>query len=198
MDPHSHIFDFPTAPAVSSAGRSRRRFLPARLVLLVAVMFAAGCGRSRPDPALDLPVFFTCDTRGRLEPCGCFIGQFGGLTRLKTVLDAEAPTNALRLDVGDAIGGKEDYDLIEYRYMLRAFAAMHYDALNLGWREARLSAAQLKELNRTSPVPMLSANLRNKADGKPIFEPYRILQRGGFRVAVIGRARSARSGRQPG
>ena len=56
----------------------------------------------------------------------------------------------------------------------------------MGQREAKLSAAQLKEFNRTSPVPMLSANLRDKADGKPIFDSYRILQRGGFRVAVIG------------
>jgi hypothetical protein len=173
-------------PPVSRLGTAVRRLVSVPLLLLLALMFAAGCGRSRPTPALDLPVYFTCDTRGRLEPCGCFIGQFGGLTRLKTVLDAEAPTNALRLDVGDAIGGKEDYDLLQYQYMLRAFAVMQYDALNIGRREAALSAAQLKELKHTTPVPMLSANLRDKADGKLIFDSYRILQRGGFRVAVIG------------
>ncbi|MGB7749764.1 MAG: multiheme c-type cytochrome [Verrucomicrobiia bacterium] len=165
---------------------SKRELVRGILLLLLAVIFAGGCGKPRQNPSLDLPIYFTCDTQGRLEPCGCFVGQFGGLTRLKTVLEAEAPTNALRLDAGDAIGGKEDYDLIQYRYMLRAFAAMHYDALNMGQREAKLSAAQLKEFNRTSPVPMLSANLRDKADGKPIFDSYRILQRGGFRVAVIG------------
>ena len=58
-----------------------------------ALLLAAGCGPA-PPPSLDLPVYFTCDTRGRLEPCGCFAGQFGGLTRLKTVLDAEAPAGA--------------------------------------------------------------------------------------------------------
>ena len=78
----------------------------------------------------------------RLEPCGCFDGQFGGLTRLKTVLD-DAPENALRVDVGDAAAGREDYDLIEYRYMLRAFATMKFDALNVGHREAQLTASQL-------------------------------------------------------
>ena len=118
----------------------------------------------RRTGSLDLPVYFTCDTHGRLEPCGCFAGQFGGLTRLKTVLDAEAPAGALRVDVGDAIGGHEDYDLIEYRYMLRAFAAMNYDALNIGAREAQFTAAQLQEIRKHFPVPILSANLLDKAD----------------------------------
>ena len=55
------------------------------------------------------------------------------------------------MDVGDAIGGHEDYELIQYRYLLRAFAAMKYDALNIGHREAQLSAAQLRELRRPFP-----------------------------------------------
>jgi hypothetical protein len=155
------------------------------VVLLLLSLLLTGCTPDTRLP-LDLPLYFTCDTRGRLEPCGCFTGQFGGLTRLKTVLDSEAPATALRLDVGDAIGGHEDYDLIEYRYLLRAFAAMKYDALNIGHREAKLSAAQLQDIKRTSPVPILSANLLDKATGKPIFDAFRVVQRGGFRIAIVG------------
>ncbi len=123
---------------------------------------------------------------GAARPCGCFTGQFGGLTRLKTVLDAEAPPGAIRVNIGDAISGHEDYDVIQYRYMLRAFAAMKFDALNAGQREAQLSAAQLRQLKASSPVPILSANLLDKASRKPIFEPYRVVQRNGLRVALIG------------
>ena len=104
------------------------------------LLFVWGCDNAPPAP-FDLPIYFTCDTHGRLAPCGCFTGQFGGLTRLKTVLDAEAPTNSVRVDVGDAIGGPQDFDLIEYDYLLRAYASMKFDALNLGHREAALSAA---------------------------------------------------------
>ena len=154
--------------------------LPAVLLLL-----AGGCSRT-PPAALDLPVYFTCDTDGRLEPCGCFVGQFGGLTRLKTVLDAEAPPGALRVDAGDAAGGREDFDLIEYRYLLRAFAAMNYDALNIGRREAQFTAAQLQEIKRFSPAPIISANLLDQAGRKPLFDSYRIVQRGAFRIAIIG------------
>jgi hypothetical protein len=154
--------------------------------LLGLLFLAAGCGKTPPAQPLDLPVYFTCDTRGRLEPCGCFTGQYGGLTRLKTVLDTEAPANALRLDVGDAIGGHEDYDLIEYRYVLRAFAAMNYDALNLGGREAQFTAAQLREVKKNSPVPIISANLLDQNSRQPLFESYRLFRRGAMRVAVIG------------
>src|SRR5438105_12114292 len=82
------------------------------VLLCSALIFCGGCGSKQARSPVELPIYFTCDTRGRLEPCGCFEGQFGGLTRLKTVLDASAPTNALRVDVGDAIAGREDYDLI--------------------------------------------------------------------------------------
>ena len=155
-------------------------------LILFSVLFVSGCGQSSPPPTLDLPVYFTCDTDGRLEPCGCFTGQFGGLTRLKTVLDAEAPAGALRVDVGDAIGGHEDYDLIEYRYILRAFASMKYDAVNIGQHEAQFSAAQLRAIKSASPVPVLSANLLDPTTRQPIFDSYRIVQRGAFRVAIIG------------
>lgn len=154
--------------------------------LTLGLFFCGSCGSKKPVTPFELPVFFTCDTRGRLEPCGCFEGQFGGLTRLKTVLDKIASTNALRVDVGDAIGGREDYDLIQHGYMLRAFAAMNYDALNLGHREAELSVAQLRDIKRTTPVPMISANLLDKATGQPIFDAYRIIERDGFRIALIG------------
>ncbi len=153
-------------------------------VLLLIAM--PGCNNPASRAPLDLSLYFTCDNHGRLVPCGCFTGQFGGMTRLKTVLDAEAPPDAIRLDVGDAIAGKEDYHLIEYRYLLQAFAAMKFDALNIGHREAQLSAAQLRKLRETSPVPILSANLLDRATGKCIFEPYRILPRGAYRIAVVG------------
>lgn len=174
----------PIFPGTKSKLTTQNRRGLACLLFLVAV--AGGCGGPGKRASCDLPIYFTCDTRGRLEPCGCFEGQFGGLTRLKTVLDGEAPEPALRVDVGDAIGGREDYDLIEYRYLLRAFAAMKFDALNVGHREAQLSAAQLREIKKTSPVPILSANLLDKATGKPIFDSYKIVKRGGFRIAVVG------------
>jgi len=153
---------------------------------LLLCVLASGCNKASPPPTLDLPIYFTCDTDGRLEPCGCSAGQFGGLTRLKTVLDAEAGPQALRVDVGDAAGGSADYDLIEYGYVLRACAAMKYDAVNIGQNEAQFSATQLESIKGSSTVPIVSANLLDKTTGQPIFDAYRIVQRGAFRIGIIG------------
>jgi nitrate/TMAO reductase-like tetraheme cytochrome c subunit len=138
----------------------------------------------RAAPMLD--VFFTCDVRGRLVPCGCFSGQLGGLTRVATMIGLGAQPASLKVDAGDAIRGPADYEVIEYRHIQRAFAAMGYEALNVGLREAQLSAATLRELKRTAPVPMLGANLLDRATGQPILDAYRIVRRGAQRIAIVG------------
>lgn len=166
--------------------RIGRGFYAAVLVLAVLAAWAAGCSKTGARRDLNLPLFFTCDINGRLVPCGCFTGQFGGMTRLKTVLETEAPAQALRLDVGDAVGGSEDYHAIEYRYILRAFADLGYDALNVGHREARLGPERLRELRTNSPVPILSANLLDAATRRPLFAPWRIVQRSGYRIGIVG------------
>ncbi len=151
------------------------------------LLLLTACKPAADSPAtLDLPIWFTADMDGRLEPCGCFTGQYGGMSRLRTVLDAEAGPSALRVDVGDAIAGAADYDVIQYRHQLRAFEGMHYDALNLGHREARLAVGTLRELRKLSAVPLLGANLLDAVTRQSVAEPYRILVRGGFRIAVIG------------
>ena len=142
--------------------------------------------KKAPSTPPRLTLFFTGDTRGRLVPCGCFTGQYGGLTRLKTALDRGANTNTIKVDVGDAIAGPEDFNVIQYRYILQAYQGMGYDALNLGQREAQLSAPQLRELKASATVPLLSANLLDQQTGRPIFDGSRIITRGGFKIALIG------------
>ncbi len=163
---------------------------PAITVLLlagvVAIALLAGCGMKQSGKTTDVGVFFVSDTRGRLVPCGCFSGQYGGLTRLKTALDTVDFGNSIRLDVGNAIRGTEDYNVIEYRYMQKAYAQMHFDALNLGEREAGLTVEQLRALKQDSPVTLISANLLDEATGAPVCEPWKIVERGGLKIGLLG------------
>jgi hypothetical protein len=108
------------------------------------------------------------------------------LTRLKTFLTTNATPSDVRLDVGDAIAGPKDYQIMQYDYILRAYADMAYDALNIGHREAQLSAAQLAKFRQTSPVTLLSANLFDQSTGKRIFDATKIIQRDGRKIAVVG------------
>ncbi|HEX8313093.1 MAG TPA: multiheme c-type cytochrome [Chthoniobacteraceae bacterium] len=157
----------------------------ALLLLVVAVAFFMR-SEVRSPKASTVTFAFTCDVRGRLVPCGCFSGQMGGLTRVATLFSKRALPGAIGLDIGDAIEGSEDFHRIEYRYILQAFAAMGYEAANLGHREAALSAVELRELKSTAAVPMISANLLDSATGEPLFETHRVIEREGHRIALIG------------
>lgn len=158
---------------------------------LVTVLAAAVFHLARPagplaDPGF-LTIHFTCDTSGRLEPCGCFTGQHGGLTRLKSWLDARKATGpVLKLDVGGAIAGGADYDLIQYRYLTRAYHVMDFAALNMGAAEARLPAETLANLASTSPVPLLSASLVDASSRREVLQPYQIIKAAGSRIGILG------------
>ena len=159
------------------------------LLLLLAVALAFHFRPEKKAEATDgsFTVHFTCDTFGRLEPCGCFTGQHGGLTRLRTWLEArDDAKKSIKLDVGGAVAGAADYDIIQYRYLARAYATMGYSALNMGAREAALPADTLAELSRTSPVPMISASLIRSDNEAPILEPFRIIENDGTRIGILG------------
>jgi hypothetical protein len=145
-----------------------------------------------------LTIHFTCDAMGRLEPCGCFTGQHGGLTRLRTWLEENPVEGAsLKVDVGGAISGGADYDIIQYRYMARAYATMGFAALNMGGREAALPAETLTKLASSSPVPMISASLVSTETRNGLLEPWRVVDCGGLKIGVLGVV-SPRSVAEPG
>lgn len=173
----------------------------AATILLVAAVTAAilHFTRSNTKDAVGLlTVHFTCDTAGRLEPCGCFSGQHGGLTRLRTWLEErENPGPVLKLDVGGAIAGGADYDFIQYRYLARAYGTMGFSALNMGGREAMIPARTLTSLAAVSPVPLVSASLVDAETRKPVLEPFRIVELDGTRVGILGVV-SPRSVPEPG
>jgi len=162
---------------------------PVVLLALVAVGIGVGFAilkKPAPPKPQALTALFTADVRGRLVPCGCFTGQMGGLTRVATLFGKGTAAEELRVDVGDAISGGADFQRIEYRYVQEAFAKMGFAALNVGWREAGLSAAQLREIKAHGPVPMVSANLLDAATGVPLFDTHKIVQRGAWRIALVG------------
>jgi hypothetical protein len=166
-----------------------RRFVVPLAALALAVAGVAAWAflvRKTATKPRDLTLIFTCDVRGRIVPCGCFTGQMGGLTRIASLAGKGAQPEVLKVDIGDAIEGPADYEQIEYRYIQHAFAKMGYDALNVGHREAQLSAPQLRDLKAKSPVPMLSANLLDASTRAPIFDAYRVVHRGAWRIALVG------------
>ena len=156
-----------------------------KILLSLSLILLTACN---DEHFKDTPVtvVFSCDTQGRLEPCGCFSGQYGGLSRITTRVAQFDKGLILKVDAGDAISGRQDYDLILYKYVQQAFKQMNYDAMNIGAREAALSLEQLKSISLNKAPPLISANLFNQKTGKPVFKQSLLLNKQGLKVLITG------------
>lgn len=164
-----------------------RRFI--LLFLLLASLGVGGWFYFRQPPPHNSPqqldIYFTCDTRGRIEPCGCFSGQMGGVTRVSTVIK-NAPAGAIKFEVGDSIAGNQDFQVLQYTHLLEALGQVGYHAVNLGRREVSLKAEQIEALSSASPVPMLSTNVFHSVKDQPLVRPWLVLKQNGVRIGVVG------------
>ncbi|YCM42594.1 multiheme c-type cytochrome [Verrucomicrobiaceae bacterium 227] len=166
---------------------------PATAALVCLVIAAIGGlvayygSNSKPlvGNAKKIPIYFTCDTHGRLEPCGCFTGQLGGLTRIQTWLDSHQVENSLLVDVGNSLAGQDDFHAIKYEHILEAFELMGYHALNLGGAEARLPLTTLREIISSTEAPLLSASLIDTSTRDLIAPPTRIVELRGQKIGIL-------------
>lgn len=84
------------------------------------------------------------------------------------------------VDNGDFMSGRGKKEQLAAEYLLRAFAMMNYDAINLGERDFLQGLQFLKEMEKKYKLPFASANIF-QADGEtPVFQPYIIKELRGF------------------
>lgn len=163
-----------------------RYFCYAWLACAAALTYLSiGCD-SKPSAPEAARIVLTADIRGRLVPCGCFTGQLGGMTRLYTILQQDSGLPELRVDAGDAIQGSQDFEVMEYYSILEAFEMMHFQALNIGAREAQLPAETHRQIRTKTTAPLVSANLIDTVSGEPIHEPFIETEIGDQRVIITG------------
>ncbi|UCD71348.1 MAG: hypothetical protein JSW70_10190 [Syntrophobacterales bacterium] len=68
----------------------------------------------------------------------------------------------------------------------RAYHRMGYQVVNIGSDDLSAGIEFLRELQREIHVPLISANLLDQQDGKPIFKSHMVLDLGGIRAGVFG------------
>lgn len=169
------------------------------LAAVLAVAVALAGGRAAPNPVPDVAsktipeipghfrIFFTADTRGYLEPCGCVEGQFGGVARRATYLRATRRPGDLLLDLGNINLGQRPHDRLRLTYVLRALAELRYDALVPGEGELSLEEEFERAARRSTPPLAICANLRYSDSKEPVFPPYRTHELpDGRKLAVVG------------
>jgi sulfur-oxidizing protein SoxB len=117
-------------------------------------------------------------------------GRMGGVDRIATVLKsirAEREDNTLFLDGGDTWQGSYTSLKTGGADMIEVMNALQPDAMTGHW-EFTYGADKVKEMVEALPFPFLGGNIRDTEWDEAVFEAYRIYERGGVRIGVIGQA----------
>src|SRR5476651_895371 len=117
-------------------------------------------------------------------------GRIGGLDRLATVVKrvrAERGDKVLLLDGGDTWQGSLGANASKGQDMVDCMALLQPDAMTGHW-EFTYGEARVKELINGLGFPFLALNIRDTEWNEPAFEPMKMFERGGVKVAVLGQA----------
>lgn len=95
------------------------------------------------DPKPDLVLVVTGEMQGYLRPCGCSLGQQGGLARrggLLRYLREDRHWDILPIDLGDLVGRSTSFEADRYHYALDSLEKLGYAAISIGPNDLALSA----------------------------------------------------------
>ncbi len=154
---------------------------------LPLALLLAACATPPARPPLHLTILHTNDHHGRFWPNAD--GEYG-LAARKTVIDrvraevAAAGGHTLLLDGGDVNTGVPESDMLDAEPDFKGMALLGYDAMAVGNHEFDKPLAVLARQRQWAGFPLLSANIYQGAER--MFEPFRIFERGGYRIAVLG------------
>jgi sulfur-oxidizing protein SoxB len=124
-------------------------------------------------------------------------GRVGGMDRLATLIGAiraeRGADRTLLLDGGDSLQGS--YTALQSKGgdMARVLAALGVEATTGHW-EFTLGEARVKELYGdiehpgTSGLAFFAGNVRENEFEEPVFKAFRIFEKGGIRIGVVGQA----------
>src|SRR5208283_3278892 len=136
-----------------------------------------------------LTILYDNDIHGHLIPfddarSGKNIGGAARRTSLMNKFKSENP-NTLILDAGDMLTGTPISGFFKGEADYGTFERMPYDAMAIGNHDFDYSQATLRHFIKTSPIPVLSANIF-ESDNQLIAKPYIIKNVGGLKLAIIG------------
>jgi sulfur-oxidizing protein SoxB len=117
-------------------------------------------------------------------------GKIGGLDRLATVVKqtrAERGDKVLLLDGGDTWQGSLGANASKGQDMVDCMALLKPDAMTGHW-EFTYGEARVKELIKGLDFPFLALNIRDTEWNEAAFEPMKMFERGGVKIAVLGQA----------
>lgn len=118
-------------------------------------------------------------------------GRMGGFDRIATIIKAiraeRGEANCLLLDGGDTWTNSWGALQTKAQDVVEAMNLLKPDAMTGHW-EFTLGAERVKDITGKLPFPFLAQNIRDTEFEDRVFEPRKMFERGGAKVAVIGQA----------
>ncbi len=117
-------------------------------------------------------------------------GRMGGLDRIATIVKAiraERGDKVLLLDGGDTWTNSWSALQTNGQDMVDVMNLLKPDAMTAHW-EFTLGEARVKEIVDKLPFAFLAQNIRDAEFNDPVFESYKMFEKGGVKIAVIGQA----------
>ena len=118
-------------------------------------------------------------------------GRLGGLDRLATVVKAvraeRGADKVLFLDGGDTWQGSFVSNRTKGQDVVDCFKLLKADAMTGHW-EFTYGETRVLELIKALGSPFLALNVRDKEWQEPVFDAYKLFEKGGVKVAVLGQA----------
>ncbi|UTE77361.1 5'-nucleotidase C-terminal domain-containing protein [Rossellomorea sp. KS-H15a] len=132
-----------------------------------------------------ITILHTNDSHSKVKE-GTYEGM--GFAKMATLIkqyEAENE-NTLLLDAGDTFHGTPFATLSKGESIAELFNALGYDALAAGNHDFNYGYARLLELAEMVNFPIMSANVRYKADDKLLLNPYIIKEVDGVKLGIFG------------
>lgn len=117
-------------------------------------------------------------------------GKMGGLDRIATLVKqirADRPNKVLLLDGGDSWQGSYTANATAGGDMVAAMETLGIDAMTAHW-EFTYGAERVRTIVDSLSFPFLAGNIVDAEWDEPVFPAYRLFERGGAAIAVIGQA----------
>lgn len=112
--------------------------------------------------------------------------QYGSVKAIKDDLVA-AGKEVLLLDAGDHVQGSAFGGIDEGKSVVSIMNEVGYDAVTMGNHEFDYGQVQgFNLMQNIATYPYLSCNFYNVADGSTVFDSYKVFEKGGLKVAVVG------------
>ena len=162
----------------------------AALALLAAMSFTSLQVQAyEQDKTYKITILHTNDHHGHF-----WRSEYGeyGLAAQKTLVDgirrevAADGGSVLLLSGGDINTGVPESDLQDAEPDFRGMNLVGYDAMAVGNHEFDNPLSVLRQQEKWSKFPFLSANIYQKSTGERLFKPWALFNRGGLKIAVIG------------